>query len=227
MEARTDLPRLDTPTTLSESALDVLRERVLQGHFQPGERLVEAELARQLGTSRGPVREALKQLKSEGLVQDAPRRGSFVAELTDADVRELYELRAALEARAARLLVERGDEAAFERLAEVLEEMRRSAAARDRARFAHFDALFHDELCRLSGNRHLHRVFNQHARLLWTLLRLAVTTQYETLDWLLAEHEHLYSEIASRDVARAEAACSRHLEQATEEILEMRSAAPR
>jgi DNA-binding GntR family transcriptional regulator len=184
---------------------------------------VEADLARQLGISRGPVREALAQLKAEGLVREAPRRGSVVAELSDADVRELYELRAALEVRAARLLIERDDEQALERLGEVLDELRAVAAADDRAAFAHFDALFHDELCRLSGNGRLHRVFDQHARLLSTLLRLEVTTQYETLQGLLEEHEHLYRELATRDVVRAEAACNRHLDLAAEQVLRMRS----
>src|SRR6476646_9135645 len=103
------LTPLRPPDTLAQSTADL-----------PGERLVEAEIARQLGISRGPVREALAKLRAEGLVYDEPRRGSFVAELTDHDVHEIYELRAALELQAVRLLIARDDDAAFARLGEVM-----------------------------------------------------------------------------------------------------------
>jgi GntR family transcriptional regulator of gluconate operon len=217
------LPQLNQPTTLAESVLEVLHDRLLRGHFRPGERLVEAELARQLGISRGPVREALAQLKAEGLVEEEPRRGSFVADLSDLDIREIYELRGALETRAARLIIERGDDGALSRLGDVIAELQAAAESDDRAEFARLDAHFHDELCRLSANARLHRAFRQHARLLGHLLRLEVTTQYETLDGIAAEHQQLYEEIASRDVARAESACNLHLRQATERVLRMRS----
>lgn len=217
------LARLHQPTRLSQSTLELLREELLSGTWTPGERLVEAEIARQLGISRGPVREALAELKAEGLVRDEPRRGSFVAELTDEDIRELYELRAALETRAARLLIQRGGDDAFDRLTAAIEGLRRAAGEGDGEAFARLDADFHAELCRLSGNVRLHRAYVQHATLLTTLLRLEITTQYESLDGILAEHEALFADIASRDVERAVRACEHHLQQATERVLAMRA----
>jgi GntR family transcriptional regulator, gluconate operon transcriptional repressor len=91
----------------------VLRERILTGDFAMGERLNEAGIARQLGISRGPVREALKELRAEGLVLEAPRRGAFIVELTAKDVAEIYELRAAIETGAVRVLMARKDPAAI------------------------------------------------------------------------------------------------------------------
>ena len=85
------------------------------------------------------------------------------------------------------------------------------------------DALLHDELCRLSGNGRLHRAFTQQAELLNTLLRLEVTTQYGSLDDLLEQHEHLYTEVASRDEARAQTACDEHMRHATAHVLAMRA----
>lgn len=79
--------------TLSDRTTELLRERILAGDFGLGERLVEARIARQLQISRGPVREALRQLRAEGLVREEPRRGSFVADLTIDDIREIYDLR--------------------------------------------------------------------------------------------------------------------------------------
>lgn len=214
---------LEPPASLAVSVTDAIRERILGGSFAPGDRLVEAEIARQLGISRGPVREALAHLRAEGLAYDEPRRGSFVAELSPSDIREIYELRAALESRAARLIIQRGDEAAFARLEEILGALRVAAAADDRATFAQRDAELHEELCRGSGNSRLHRVFVNHAGVLGTLLRLEVSTQYEALDGLLAEHETLFAEINSRDVARAERACNDHLDQALERVMRMRA----
>jgi DNA-binding GntR family transcriptional regulator len=167
------------------------------------------------------VREALAKLRAEGLVREEPRRGSFVAELTPDDVREVYELRAALEAQAARLILRRDDDEALGELERTVDGLRRAAAADDPEEFARLDLGFHAELTRLSGNRRLHEVFVHQAGVLRTLLRLEVTTQYESLDELLAEHEQLMAEIASKDVRRAETACELHLEQALERVLRM------
>jgi DNA-binding GntR family transcriptional regulator len=213
---------LEPPASLAESVADAIRERILSGTFAPGERLVEAEIARQLHISRGPVREALARLRAEGLAYEEPRRGSFVAALSPDDVREIYELRAALETRAARLLIERGDDAAFARLDAIVDGLRRAAEADDRTEFARLDAALHEQLCLESGNSRLHRTFVNHAGVLGTLVRLEVTTQYDELDGLLREHESLWAAVRSRDVERAERACNEHLAQAYQRVSAMR-----
>ncbi|MER7542529.1 GntR family transcriptional regulator [Actinomadura sp.] len=216
-----DLSPLADPTPLSDSTAELLREKILNGDFAPGQRLNEAAMARQLGISRGPVREALAQLRAEGLVYDEPRRGSFVAALTPADVKEIYQLRCALETYAARMISEAGDEAAIGRLREVARQLRAAAEAMDQKEFARLDMLFHSELCRLTENRRLHQAFERHSGLLSTLLRLEVTTQYESLDGLLTSHEEIVDDIASGDVERAQAACERHLDHAIGMVLAM------
>src|SRR5205085_9385750 len=85
---------------------DLMREQILTGGFRQGARLVEARIAQQLDVSRGPVREAFKPLRSEGLVKEEPRRGTFVVSLSAQDVQNVYGLRAAVEGRAARLLAQ-------------------------------------------------------------------------------------------------------------------------
>jgi DNA-binding GntR family transcriptional regulator len=213
---------LEPRATLADSTADALRGRILAGGFAPGERLVEAEIARQLAISRGPVREALAKLREEGLVRDEPRRGWFVSALTARDIREIYELRSALEARAAKLALARGS--AVE-LRDRMAELRAAARLGDRERFAALDFEFHADLTRLSGNSRLHRVFVQQAGVLRALLRLEITTQYESLAGILAEHERLLEEILSGDPARAEAACELHLAQARDRVIKMRGGA--
>jgi DNA-binding GntR family transcriptional regulator len=215
------LEPLRQPDRLAESAATVVRARILSGGFKPGERLIEAEIARQLGVSRGTVREALVRLRAEGLVRDEPRRGSFVATLTVDDVREIYELREAIEVCAARRLIDRNDGDAIAQLREIGDGLRNAAAVDDRDAFARLDLAFHEELTRLSGNGRLHQVFVSHAGILGALLRLEITTQYEALDELLQEHELLLSEICSMDPDRAEAACKRHLNLARNRVTAM------
>ena len=89
---------------LAEDAADRIRDEILSGRLTRGERLVEARIAGELHVSRGPVREAFKLLRAEGLLQEEPRRGTYVVSLSPKDVRELYDLRAAVEARAAKLV---------------------------------------------------------------------------------------------------------------------------
>jgi DNA-binding GntR family transcriptional regulator len=222
-----DLSPLAVPATLTESTADALRERILAGAFAPAQRLVEAEIARQLGISRGPVREALARLREEGLVRDVARRGWFVQELTAEDLREIYVLRAALESRAARLILEREDTEALDALTAIVGELRAAASRGDREAFAQLDFDFHEQLTRLSGNRRLHRAFVQQAGVLRTLLRLEISGVYETLDGILTEHEWLLGEIRSGSVARAEAACEQHLTQALDRVTAMRGTATR
>lgn len=94
-----DLRPVPQVETLSDRTTELLRERIIAGDYRMGERLAEAAIARQLKISRGPVREALWRLTVEGLVRDEPRRGAFVVELMAEDIKEIYDLRAAVEGR--------------------------------------------------------------------------------------------------------------------------------
>src|SRR5579884_2395332 len=90
--------QLAAPPSLVMLVTQELRKRVLRGEYAPGQRLSEVQLSRELGVSRPPLREAMRLLQQEGLLSLQPRRGTFVAPLTAEDVREIYSLRAALEA---------------------------------------------------------------------------------------------------------------------------------
>jgi DNA-binding GntR family transcriptional regulator len=102
--------------TLGVQAAEAIRKLIATGQLAGGDRLVEARIAEQLGISRGSVRDALWLLRGQGLVRDEPRRGSFVAELAAEDVRDIYDLRIAVELAAVRVLVQRPGAQSFARL---------------------------------------------------------------------------------------------------------------
>lgn len=161
-------------SSLGEATVEILRARILSGEYGPGARLVEAEIARQLGISRGPVREALATLQGEGLTTDAHGRGSFVQVLTSHDIRQLYDVRATLESGAIRLIIERNDPGAVAKVSRAAERLERASSGRDPDAFVDADLRVHEELCRAAGNDRLLRAWLNHVALLRALFRLEV-----------------------------------------------------
>lgn len=212
------LKPLSSPT-LSEQTAEAIRSRILGGTFASGERLVETRLAKQLQVSRGPVREALKQLAAEGLVREEPRRGTFVAAPTEEDARDLYDLRAAIEARAARLVIDRDDPSAIPALREALERISAAVRAADLRSLVRSDYEFHETLCRASGNRRLHEVFVRNAGVLRVLIHLEEERFYESFDEVEHQHREVLEQIEAGDGPGAEALVVEHLESARDRLL--------
>ena len=166
------LQPLQAPRSLAEDAADRIREQILAGGFRQGEHLVEAKIAEQLNISRGPVREAFKLLRAEGLLNEEPRRGTFVVSLSADDVREIYGLRAALEGRAARLIARAHDPATIEQLRTLADAIDAAVATGDGAAVSRADLAFHEGLCALCGNSRILEVFDRYVPTLRALLRL-------------------------------------------------------
>jgi len=138
--------------SLVELAMDRLRRDILSGRTDPGERLVEEQLTRRLGISRAPLREAMRLLAQQGLVEHIPRRGARVATLSDDDVRELYEVRDVLERYAVGSMPASPD---LTGLRAAIEVMRKATEADDRLELANAHRRFHVEVVALGGNRQL------------------------------------------------------------------------
>jgi GntR family transcriptional regulator of gluconate operon len=208
---------LDAPRSLAEDAADRIREQILAGGFVQGEHLVEARIAEQLNVSRGPVREAFKLLRSEGLLLEEPRRGTFVVSLSAGDVREIYGVRAAIEGRAARLIASRRDPAATAELRALLSSIVSAAAADDVAAVYRQDLAFHDAVCRLSGNARLHEVFARYVPMLRALLHVDERMQ-ESLTVVAEQHRPIVDAIEAGDVDGAMAHAEQHCDVAGELI---------
>lgn len=155
---------------LSAEAYAVLRAAILGGRLPPGTRIVEADVARQMATSRSPVREAVRKLEHEGLVEYVPRRGTVVVGLSREDVEDAYQLRAHLEAYGARLAATRASEVHLTGLAEAIERMRGYAAANDLEGLVAADVEFHRSVCEASGSRRLVQAWESINPERWTMV---------------------------------------------------------
>ncbi len=139
----------------SVAATELIREAIVDGRLEPGRRLKEEELARELGISRTPIREALLVLQTEGLVESSPNRGSFVRSYGAEDLRDMYDLRALLEGHAARLAATRLTDGGLRRLDESCDRFEQVAEAHDLQGLVRVNAGFHDVIIDAAGSARL------------------------------------------------------------------------
>ena len=202
--------RLNSPS-LVMLAVDSIRKRVRAGDLQPGERLHEERLTQELDISRPPLREALRLLENEGLVFTRPRRGSFVATLTDRDVYEILTLRSMLERTAFELGIPVRDPALLDPAREALADMERYARLEDRGALVQAGYDFHSRLIRIAEHRRLEEIYAsvQQQLLLCMSRNLIVRVKFhEGLQEHVDRHRHLLELVEAGDpqVALAELA---------------------
>jgi len=142
-------------TVLKDRVAELIRDAILSGKLDPGDRIVEMKLAADLGVGTTAVREALFELVSQGFVSRITNKGTFVTQLTAEDVEQIQRVRRSLEGLAADLAQRRSVEADFESLDKVLAEMRQAAKAGDVFGFYRADLEFHRSIWRISGNKFL------------------------------------------------------------------------
>lgn len=202
-----------------------LKDAIAKGALHPGQRLVEARIAGRLGVSRAPLREAIRLLESEGLLQKVPRKGVIVSILHEKDAAEIYGLRVALESWAAREACHRATEADFEALRELIAEMERSSSASDVDHLAGEDVTFHRKICEIAGNQRLLISWTGIVSQMRLLSRHVLGTLYADLHQVPHRHERLMEALAKREPDLAEVLIRQHIESVASRILdEMRAA---
>lgn len=189
---------IEVARSLTEDAADRIREQIILGGFRQGEHLKEAHIAEQLNVSRGPVREAFKILRAEGLVAEEPRRGTFVVSLTAKDVTDIYGVRAAVEELAARLVCRAQDPVAIATLRELVAAIAEAATTGSAPAVARADVAFHQGLCTVSGNARILEVFLRYVPTIRGLLRLDERIM-PSLDEVACQHEPMVEAMAAGD----------------------------
>ena len=210
--------KLDSYKPLREVVYETLREAIRTGALSPGERLMEIQLAEELGVSRTPVREAIRKLELERFVVMLPRRGTYVANLSLKDINEVFEIRAALDGLAAGLAAERITEEELEQMERLLVEIADHIERHDNQKIVEVDEAFHDILYRASRNERLVGIICN-LREQFTRFRSVSIYYPGRLTNTIEEHKQLVEAIAQRNAEQAQQRAREHIENAEQTLL--------
>lgn len=209
---------LDSYQPLREAVCETLRDAIRKGILEPGERLMEVQLADELGISRTPVREAIRKLEHEGYVIMMPRRGTYVSDVSVHDVKEIFEIRSALESLATGLAARKIEPEELEKLQNLLVEIEGYISKNDIEKIVESDIKFHGLIYQVSGNERLVNIINnlkeQTAR-----FRTLSMSYPGRLQETLEEHSEMVEAIANGDVSAARDAAEHHMESAEKTLL--------
>lgn len=190
----------DLHQTLSHQIRDTLVRQIVSGELEPGERLVETRVAATFGTSQAPVREALRELDTFGLVEIKPRRGTFVRSFVRTTLRESYVLRAALEETATRLVLMAGN-VPFDELRDAVRRMQHAAEGNETEAVGMESVMFHRHIIDAAGNGLIKRSWENLQIEAWTSVTIMATTP--NLCGIASDHQELLDSLTEGAVEKA------------------------
>ena len=215
-EARPARPAIEAPPAHGATVTHIverLRADILARLLLPGARLVENDLTLRFAVSRGPVREALRRLAAEGLIEHVPHRGALVRRLSPREIAELFEIRVELESLAARLAAQRADKRMRARFDAAIRPIFNDAP-RDACEYLKENAAFHGAIMDLAGNRQL-RDISMRLQLPLIMAQVGDVLTAEVLNDSVREHRAIAAAIQRRDAGAASSAMRAHLERAS------------
>ena len=187
---------------LRDVVFNTLRQAILTGEMEPGERLMEIQLANKLGVSRTPIREAIRKLELEGLVLMIPRKGAEVAQITEKNMQDVLEVRKALEELSVQLACERITPEQVEEMKMAAEDFRKVLKSGDVTKIAEADVKFHDIIFAATNNQRLITLLNNLREQMYRF-RVEYLKQKECYPQLLEEHDKLIALISGGEVEEA------------------------
>ena len=209
--------KLDNYKPLREMVFESLREAIILGRLKPGERLMEIQLAEEMGVSRTPVREAIRKLELEGFVVMVPRKGAYVAGISVKDIVDVFEVRAALEGLAAALAAERITSEEMDQLELSLLKINVSYEDDIKA-VVEEDSSFHTLVYQASRNQRLVQIIT-HLQEQIHRFRMTSLSQPGRTKIALDEHKKIVEAISDRNVELAHALATEHIENAEQSLL--------
>ena len=217
MDSLTKL-NLDNYKPLRDVVFENLRSAILEGKLKSGQRLMEVQLAEQLGVSRTPVREAIRKLELEGLVVMLPRKGAYVANISVKDLMDVLEIRASLEGLGASLAAERRTEEDIKNLEEIEEEFEQAVITQDIDMLLKKDIEFHECIFKAANNKKLEMINS-----LWEQVqrfRITYVSDSNASLSLIDEHRIILNAIKEGNVADGKKAAIEHIEKAEQFMLD-------
>ena len=206
-----------TEKSLRGQVFDKIRSDILNGKYKRGEELVESSIGKELGISRTPVREAIRQLELEGLVQLVPNKGAFVTGISEKDVRDIYLIRARLEGLAARMAAKNITPELLDAMEETVVLSEYHAKKEHYEQVCEMDSKFHKLLYKASGSRILEHTltdFNQYVQ----RVRMASIMQKRRMEKSNDEHDAILTAIREHDEEKAELVATRHISNTVENL---------
>lgn len=195
--------QIERHQTLREKILETIRDAILKGSMKPGERVSEPDLADRFGISRTPIREAFRQLESEGYLQVVPRKGAVVASLSERDIEEFYAIKIILEGFAARIAAEKLSDKDIERLEAINERLEAIVKEGDVKKFFRVHNEFHEVFIKAAGNEKLYDMINQLV-MKFSRLRLASLSQPGRMEISVEEHRNMIEAFRNHDGKKAD-----------------------
>jgi DNA-binding GntR family transcriptional regulator len=208
------IPSLNHLEVLPDKIYSSLEGAILQGRIKPGDRLIEDELSRSLGVSRGPIREAFRLLEKDRLIRRVPRKGAVVESISKEDISDIYEIIGIFEGLAAKLFCKQGTEDELARLKQIYEEMEIRVKKDHFVKYQRLNREFHGVIingCRNKKIKELYENFQKQIR--WFQ---KVTLSYMgRAEISLEEHKNMLKAFLKRDPGKAEVLAREHIERAT------------
>ena len=222
METSKPLKQITKAAPLPEAVYQQLKAAILNGTFRPGQTLRQEDVAKQLGVSRGPLREALPKLEAEGMIISMPHRGCAVVSLSTAEIAEIFELRAMLESSLAKAAARQKDPQATVKLLELNAQMRKLTEGQteaDRVRWSELNYELHSILLAVANRQHHMRFLDMARALAEPYIRMEVSM---TGDLMVAQHEHelLIEAFAIGDCERLERLTREHVQSTGRRLIE-------
>ena len=209
---------MDEYLPLRDVVFKTLRQGILTGELKPGERLMEIHLAKRLGVSRTPIREAIRMLELEGLVIMVPRKGAQVAQITQKSLKDVLEVRRTLDGLAAELACERMTEADLEKLKQACQEFEQATKSNDFTQIARTDVKFHDCIVQATGNTRLVQIVNNLSEQMYRY-RFEYIKDVNSHSHLIEEHRILFDAIVAKDKEKAVEAAKLHIDNQEKSIM--------
>ena len=204
---------------LRDVVFNTLRRAILRGELKPGERLMEIQLANKLGVSRTPIREAIRKLELEGLVLMIPRKGAEVAEITEKNLRDVLEVRCALEELAVQLACDRIERNRIRELHAAAAHFRDIRDSDDITQIAAADEAFHDVIFKATGNERLIQLLNNLREQMYRY-RIEYLKKKECYPQLLKEHATIMKAIEEHDKEKATRITGQHINNQVDTVVD-------
>lgn len=205
---------------LRDVVFNTLRQAILRGELKPGERLMEIQLANKLGVSRTPIREAIRKLELEGLVLMIPRKGAEVSDITEKSLRDVLEIRKALEELAVQLTCDKITKEQIRELEEAAEEFKKILKSSDVTEIAEADVHFHDIIYKATDNQRLIQLLNNLGEQMYRY-RVEYLKNSEAYPQLVAEHEEIIRHIERKEKEKAATIVCKHIDNQVEAVIDV------